>query len=90
MIKYLAHGSLIEARLEDGGLIGAIFIGKQNQVSWPDGHKMEIFILGVDANHREQGVAKKLVLAAEEYATAQKAQKVIVSTHVAMESVHLF
>lgn len=90
MNNYLAHGSLIEARLEDGKLIGAIFIGKQNQVSWPDGRKMEIFILGVDENYREQGVAKKLVLAAEEYAAAQKAQKIIVNTHVAMESVHLF
>lgn len=88
MISYFEHGRLFEARFENNQLVGAIFIGKQNPISWPDGKKMEVFILGVDKNFRKMGVAKKLILLAEEYAFKQQAKKIIINTHVAMSSVH--
>ncbi len=88
MLKYVAYGKLIEARLENHQLVGAIFIGMQNPITWPDGKKMEIFILGVDKNFRGNDISKKLMMAAEAYALEVGAQKIIVNTHVAMESVH--
>lgn len=90
MIAYLPEGSLIEARTADGTLVGAVFIGKQNPLSWPDGRKMEIFILAVDRNLRKQGVARQLMAKAEEYAKAEGARSIIVNTHVVMETVHAF
>lgn len=88
MLKYGEHGKLIEARLEDGQLVGAIFIGKQNPLTWPDGQKMEIFILGVDKNYRGNNISKKLVAAAEDFAREFGAKKIVVNTHIAMDSVH--
>jgi ribosomal protein S18 acetylase RimI-like enzyme len=90
MLKYLPDGKLIEARLDDGQLVGAIFVGKQNPITWPDGNKMEIFILGVHKDHRGHDIARKLMHLAEEYARELGSKKILVNTHEAMESVHTF
>jgi len=90
MVSYFLHGQLFEARSQDNQLIGAVFIGKQNPISWPDGKKMEVFILGVNKKYRKIGVAKQLMILAEEFATRHKAKKIVVNTHVAMSSVHRF
>lgn len=88
MFLYLPNGRLIEARLEDGLLVGCIFIGKQNPISWLDGKKMEIFILGVDKEYRGNNIAKQLIQKAEDFAASQGAQKIIVNTHIDMKNVH--
>ena len=87
MIKYLPQGMLAEARNENGTLIGAIFIGKHQPLFWADGHKMEIFILAIDKSYRKQGIAKALLRAAEQYAKKEKAEKILVTTHIAMKTV---
>jgi ribosomal protein S18 acetylase RimI-like enzyme len=90
MINYMSNGLLAEARLDNGQLVGALFIGKQHPLSWLDGKKMEIFILGVDKKFRFQGIAKQLVVFAEKFAIDQKSKKIMVNTHIVMESVHQF
>jgi len=90
MVTYLPYGGLFEARNESGQLVGAIFIAKQNPISWPDGHKMEIFILGVTENERGKGIASQLIDEAEKYACEFGARKILVNTHIAMDYVHQF
>ena len=86
MCTYLPHGQLIEAR-NDERIVGAIFIAKQHPISWPDGHKMEIFILGVHPEYRGHGIAKELVKRAEEYAALAGAKKILINTHILQEQV---
>lgn len=87
MLKNILYGALIEARNEDDILIGAIYIAKQNPITWPDGKKMEIFILGVDPDYTRQGIAKELLYRAEQYAKEIGAKKIIINTHVLQEQV---
>jgi len=86
MKTYLVNGQLIEARNE-AGLVGAIFIAKQNPISWQDGHKMEVFILGVHPDYRGQGIAKELLRSAEQFAVESKAKKIVINTHILQEQV---
>lgn len=86
MITYLPNGQLIEAR-DDKTLVGALFIAKQNPITWPDGQKMEVFILGVDRNYRGQGIAKELLKRAEAFAAQYGAKKIIINTHILQEQV---
>lgn len=88
MIDYMLHGQLIEARLEHGELVGSLFIGKQNPISWTDGKKMEIFILGVAKAYRRTGVSTELINLCEKYAKDQHSKSIIVHTHITMISVH--
>lgn len=90
MTNYSPYGKLIEARLESGLLVGAIFIGKQNPISWPDGNKMEIFILGVQKKYRLHDIARQLMKLAEDYAQKLGCKKILVNTHEAMKSIHSF
>lgn len=83
------HGQLIEKRA-NGKLVGALFIGKEHTLTWEDGKKMEVFILGVHRNFRGMGIAKELMQMAEEFARDQRARKIIVNTHVDLKGVHLF
>lgn len=87
--NYLVEGALIEAR-EKQTLVGAIFVGKQHLLSWPDGKKAEIFILGVEPTIRGQGLGKKLVSMAEQSAKEFGAQSIIVNTHISLETVQRF
>ncbi len=87
MEKYSDYGTLIEERNEHGDLIGALFIGKQNPISWPDGNKMEIFILGVKKEERGKGIAKKIIEKAEQYAQGQGAKKILINTHILQDTV---
>lgn len=90
MIAYLPYGQLIEARAEGDQLVGALFIGQQNPMTWPDGRKMELFILGVHPQFQHQGIAQQLMSLAEKYASEHGCKKTVVNTHRAMESVHAF
>ncbi len=89
MGKY-KDGKLIEARTEEKILVGVAFVGKQNPISWPDGKKAELFIVGVSPTWRGLGLGRKLVTNAEEIAKQMSCEKLIVHTHVAMESDHAF
>lgn len=90
MSKYLTKGSLIEARDEKGQLVGAVFIGQQNPLSWPDGKKAELFILAVAGDQREQGIGTALIAQAEKVAKELGAQKIIVGAHVFQQKTHAF
>lgn len=90
LMNYLPYGMLAEARLESDQLIGAVFIGKQHPLSWPDGHKMEVFILGVHPQFRHLGIAQQLMALAEEFAKQQAAKKILVNTHTVMTSTQEF
>ncbi|MBU1868264.1 GNAT family N-acetyltransferase [Patescibacteria group bacterium] len=84
--EYFQHGLLIEARDVNENLVGAIFVGKQNPLSWPDGNKVEIFILGVDPVARGKRIGSALVKEAEKQAKKNGAKKIIVNTHVSLKA----
>ena len=48
---------------------------------------MEVFILGVDADYRGNGIAKNLITKAEKYARDEGAEKIIINTHILQEGV---
>lgn len=87
--KYLHHGVLIEARDSDQ-LIGAIFIGKQHPLSWPDGKKVEVFILGVSQHFRQKKVGSQLLTEAEQAAKEMGAQTIIINSHVLLTTARKF
>lgn len=86
---YLPHSILLEAREQDQ-LIGAILVGKQNILLWPDGHKAEIFILGVLPNYQGQGIGKQLLSQAEQAIKAQGARSIITNSHIDLPRSHQF
>lgn len=89
MITSLTEGALFEAR--DGErLVGAIHIGKSNPISYPDGHKMELFILAVDSQYEKQGIASRLMIEAERFAEEFGAHSILVNTHILMKNIHSF
>lgn len=86
LVNYLKHGYVIEARNKEKQLIGALFIGKQNPLTWPDGKKVEIFILSVSKPLRGQGIGSLLMKKAEEVAHRMGAKKIVLNTNVALLS----
>jgi ribosomal protein S18 acetylase RimI-like enzyme len=90
MQNYINHGVLIEARNDDHALIGVAFIGKQNLLTWPDGHKAELFILAIAQTSRRLGIGGQLLVQIESAAREMGAQSIIVNTHVLMETVQQF
>ena len=90
MIDYLPNGSLIEARDDQDTLIGAGFIAKQNLMSWPDGHKAELFIIGVLPGTQTQGLGSSILLECEKAAKTFGAESVIVNAHSMQPQLHKF
>jgi ribosomal protein S18 acetylase RimI-like enzyme len=90
MIKYLPHGKLIEARDAVGLLIGAAFVGKQNLISWPDGKKAELFIIGLLPGKEQKGIGSQLLKYCEEEAKVFGAKQLIVNTHSMHPRLHHF
>lgn len=87
---FLSDGFLLESRDHQGTLVGSVFVAKQHALTWPDGRKMEIFILGVEPSHRKQGIGAKLMRAVIFQAKKFGAKKIIVNTHSSVHSVHRF
>lgn len=83
MFDYLKHGCLVEARI-DNKLVGLAFIAKQNPITWPDGHKAELFVLAVDQTIRGQGLGSKLLKATEDIAKEFGAEVIITNTNSLM------
>lgn len=89
LTSQLSHGFLLEAR-NDNKLVGAVFVGKQNLLTWPDGHKMEIVILAVGPSSRGMSVGKNLVKESFIIAKEHGAESLIVNTHQSLISVQTF
>ena len=65
MMKY-SYGKLIEARNSEGKLVGALYLGKDNPIAWPDGNKAEVFLLGPFPSERGKGIGSGLMKKAED------------------------
>ncbi|MEW5805703.1 MAG: N-acetyltransferase [Patescibacteria group bacterium] len=83
--KYLPYGTLIEARCQKQ-LVGAVFIAKQNPITWPDGRKAEGFILAVLPKFRNRGIGKRLIKMQEIEAKKFGAKKIVINTHVLLKA----
>ncbi len=90
MLSYLDKGKLLEARNDKGQLVGAGFIGMQNPISWPDGKKVELFLIAVSPEYRNQGVGKLLLVEAENMARLMGSKKLIINVHVFQEQTHMW
>lgn len=90
MIKYMKYGKLVEARNEDNMLIGAGFIAKQHPISWPDGKKAELFIIGVLPGTQRSGLGSIILHKCEEVARNFGASTVIVNAHSMQPQLHAF
>lgn len=90
MIKYMSYGKLIEARDDQDVLVGAGFIAKQNPMSWPDGHKAELFIIGVLPGIQNQGLGSKLLQECEVQAKLLGAESTIINAHSMQPQLHAF
>ena len=90
MLKYLPYGKLIEARDDNDTLIGAVFIAKQNPMSWPDGHKAELFIIGILPGTQNKGVGSTMLAECEAQAKLFGAESVIINAHSMQPQLHKF
>lgn len=90
MIKYLSYGKLVEAREDGNALIGAGFIAKQNPMSWPDGHKAELFIIGILPGTQNKGLGSQILSKCEEEAKNFGAESTIVNAHSMQPQLHKF
>lgn len=90
LIKYLPYGKLIEARNDEGILVGAAFIAKQNPLSWPDGHKAELFIIGVLPGTQNKGLGSTILSECERQAKNIGAESVIINAHSMQPELHKF
>ncbi len=89
IVAYLSYSVVIECRLHKK-LIGILIIGKQHPLTWPDGKKAEIFVLGVDGNYRKKGIGRQLLEKAEHQAVKMGAKAIVINTHVDLISLHSF
>lgn len=90
MINYLKYGCLIEARDEDNNLVGCGFIAKQHPISWPDGNKAELFIIGVLPGTQRSGLGSLILQNCEEAARNFGASTVIINAHSMQPQLHAF
>ena len=58
---YIKYIHVIVAQ-DEGELVGGAIIGQQNPLTWPDGNKYELFILGVLPKYRGKEIGKKLTI----------------------------
>ncbi len=90
MMNYQKYGCLIEARDDNNILIGAGFIAKQHPISWPDGKKAELFIIGVLPGTQRAGLGSMILQKCEEAARSFGASTVIVNAHSMQPQLHTF
>lgn len=90
MIKYMSYGKLVEARDEQGILVGAGFIAKQNPISWLDGNKAELFIIGVLPGTQNKGLGSSILKECEHQAKLFSAKSIILNAHSMQPQLHKF
>jgi ribosomal protein S18 acetylase RimI-like enzyme len=85
MIGY-NDGVFLEASYMEDKVIGMAFVGKQHPISWPDGKKAELFIIGILPQFQGQGIGSQLLKACEEHALSIGAHKIVVMTNPEMSA----
>jgi len=86
---YLKYAHIIVAE-DDGKLVGGAIVGMQNPLSFPDGKKYELFILGVLPEYRNKGIGKMLISEVENVSRNAGALGIILNTHELMTSTQKF
>lgn len=91
LLKYQMEGFgvTIVVKFEDK-LVGACSIGQQNPISFVDGKKYEIFVLGVLKEYRRFGLATELLRLSEKLAKDSGALNLILNTHIDLKGVQSF
>lgn len=90
MFTYLPYGKLIEARDDQNTLVGAGFIAKQNPMTWPDGHKAELFIIGILPGTQHKGLGSTILAKCEEEAKNFGTESVVINAHSMQPQLHSF
>lgn len=80
---YLKYSHVILAT-EEKKIVGGAIVGMQNPLTWPNGRKFELFILGVLPKYRNRGIGKGLVQKVEEVSRSSGAKTIILNTHELM------
>lgn len=80
---YLKYADVLIAKDSEKN-IGGIIIGKQNPLSYPDGKKFEVFLLGVLPKYRNKGIGELLMTEGIKLARNKGAKAVILNTHELM------
>lgn len=75
---------------EGENIVGGAIVGMQNPLSWPDGKKYELFILGVLPEYRSKGVGAMIMKKVEEISKVNGAESIILNTHELMSSTQRF
>lgn len=86
---YLKYSHVILAK-EGSKIIGGAVVGMQNPLSYPDGKKYELFILGILPSYRGQGIGRRLVEKVEGIAKSSGAKSIILNTHELMTDTQKF
>ncbi len=84
------YGKVIEARDSNNMLVGAAFVGMENPITWPDGNKAEVFIIGVLKPYRRKGIAKDLLTKCDEVAINMGAKMILLNTNTVMGNTQKF
>lgn len=90
MLKYKEHGKIIEAREDNQTLVGAAFIAKQHPISWLDGHKAELFIIGILPGTQNKGLGSSILKKCEQEAKLFGAESIIINAHSMQPQLHKF
>ena len=83
-----AHGALLEARTPEGQLVGALYLQKENPVTWQDGRKVEAIIMATRADMREQGIGEQLSIRGDNIARRMGASAIVFAAHASRVSLH--
>ncbi|HQI92690.1 MAG TPA: GNAT family N-acetyltransferase [Candidatus Dojkabacteria bacterium] len=86
---YLKYSYIIVAE-DERKLVGGAIVGMQNPLSFPDGKKYELFILGVLPKYRNKGVGKRIIKEMEDISKKTGASSIILNTHELMTSTQKF
>jgi ribosomal protein S18 acetylase RimI-like enzyme len=86
---YLKFSHVILAK-EGKRIVGGAIVGMQNPLSYPDGKKYELFILGTLPSYRNKGIGRQLVEKVEYIAKISGAKRIILNTHELMRDTQKF
>lgn len=86
---YLKFCEVIVAK-EGPVVVGGAIVGMQSPLSWPDGKKYELFILGVLPEYRSKGVGAMIMKKVEEVSKVNGSESVILNTHELAVSTQMF
>jgi ribosomal protein S18 acetylase RimI-like enzyme len=88
--SYMPFGHVVVARDDHERIVGLMILGKQNPLTWPDGHKVEIFVIGVSPDVQSMGIGKALLVEAERVARGMGGRKLILNAHAELDELHAY